>query len=179
MIQPIAILKAIKSRDWAVASASLCSLTLRVTIILSTALFALTPTEVHDAPAPITIRSGFVNSTADLDAIATQVGTLSDYSMRGLSERTLSFPDGTSYNYALQQFNTTGLPHARLNVTVEGFTIHLSCQAASLNISYKCCDPLDTGEFCWALETQQCQFPIRSLGPDPMAGDDIVSLITG
>ncbi|RYC56490.1 hypothetical protein CHU98_g9719, partial [Xylaria longipes] len=170
MLQPIVIARAIKFRDWVVASASLCSLILRVTIIFSTALIALTQTEVHDTNVPVALRSSFVDSAAKLGDIATRLGTLPYYSMRGLSERNIPFPDGTWNNYAFQQFVPTAVPDAHLNITVEGFTSSLSCEPASLNTSYSSCDALDTTGFCWALETKQCQFPIQRILADPGVG---------
>jgi hypothetical protein len=80
MLQPMAIVKAVKSRDWAVASASSCSLILRITIIFSTALIALAPTEVHDTVVPVPIHSSFLDSMAELENLATNVGSLPRYS---------------------------------------------------------------------------------------------------
>ncbi|RWA06931.1 hypothetical protein EKO27_g8171 [Xylaria grammica] len=170
MLQPIGIVKAIKNRDWAVASASLCSLVLRVAVILSTALIVLMPTAIHDTPLPVTILSRFVDNTTELEGIATRIGSSPYYSMLGLIERNMSFPDGTSNIYAFQQFVSTEVPDAHLSITVEGFTSYLTCQPSFLNTSYKNCDPLDTSNLCWALETQKCQYPISH--PIPEQGRD-------
>ncbi|GAW16084.1 hypothetical protein ANO14919_055070 [Xylariales sp. No.14919] len=170
MLQPIGIVKAIKNRDWAVASASLCSLVLRVAVILSTALIVLMPTAIHDTPLPVTILSRFVDNTTELEGIATRIGSSPYYSMLGLIERNMPFPDGTSNIYAFQQFVSTEVPDAHLSITVEGFTSYLTCQPSFLNTSYKNCDPLDTSNLCWALETQKCQYPISY--PIPEQGRD-------
>ncbi|KAI0199351.1 hypothetical protein F4808DRAFT_471653 [Astrocystis sublimbata] len=170
MFQPMVIVTAVKFRDWAVASASLCSLTLRVTIILSTSLIALTLTEVHDTDVPVALRSSFVESAAKLGDVATRLGSLPYYTMRGLSERKIPYPDGTWNNYAFQQFALTDIPNARLNISVEGFTSSLSCEPVSLNTSYSRCDELDTEQFCWALETKQCQYPIQPVAVTPDIG---------
>ncbi|KAJ3567970.1 hypothetical protein NPX13_g6582 [Xylaria arbuscula] len=166
MLQPISIFRAFKYRDWDVASASLCSLVLRVTTILSTALFVLTATEVRNTPVPVPILSRFVDNTTELDGLATGVGSLPYYSMLGLSERNMSFPDGASELYAFQQFVATDIPDALLSITVEGFTSSLTCQPAALNTSYGHCDSQNATELCWALETSQCQYPIHPPRPD-------------
>ncbi|KAJ2993586.1 hypothetical protein NUW58_g1797 [Xylaria curta] len=163
MLQPVVIVKAVKFRDWPVATASLCSIVLRVAIILSTALIALNTTEVQDANVPVATRSSFVDSATKLSEIAPRLGTLPYYSMRGLSERNISFPDGTWNNYAYQQFEPTDVPDAQLKITVEGFTSGLSCEPASLNTSYSRCDDIDAAGYCWALETDHCQFPIQRI----------------
>ncbi|KAF2972260.1 hypothetical protein GQX73_g1262 [Xylaria multiplex] len=158
MLQPVAIVKAVKNKDWAVASASSCSLILRIAIILSTALIVLMPTEIHDTPVPVTILSKFVDNTTELEGIATELGSSPYYSMIGLIERNMSFPDGTSNIYAFQQFIPTEVPDAHLTITVEGFTSRLTCQPAALNTSYSDCR--DPSGLCWALEAQQCQYPM-------------------
>ncbi|KAI0551678.1 hypothetical protein F4679DRAFT_593070 [Xylaria curta] len=170
MLQPIVVVRAVKVRDRAVAFASLCSLILRVTIIFSTALISLTQTTVHNTNVPVTLRSSFVDSAANLGDIATNLGALPYYSMRGLSERNIPFPDGTWNNYAFQQFVPTEVPDTQLGITVEGFTSSLFCEPASLNTSYNTCDALDTTGLCWALETKQCQFPIHRMPVDPGTG---------
>ncbi|KAI1755284.1 hypothetical protein F4782DRAFT_528000 [Xylaria castorea] len=170
MLQPIVIVRAVNVRDRVVAFAALCSLILRVTIIFSTALIALTQTAVHDTNVPVALRSSFVDSAAKLGDIATNLGTLPYYSMRGLSERNIPSPDGTWNSYAFQQFVSTEVPDAHLNITVEGFTSSLSCEPASLNTSYSICDALDNYGPCWALETKQCQFPIHRIPVDQGVG---------
>ncbi|KAI0534227.1 hypothetical protein GGR58DRAFT_520540 [Xylaria digitata] len=161
MLQPVAIVKAVKNKDWAVASASSCSLILRIVVILSTALIVLTPTEIHDTPVPVTILSKFVDNTTQLEGIATDLGSSPYYSMIGLIERNMSFPDGTSNIYAFQQFIPTEVPDAYLSITVEGFTSHLTCQPAVMNTSNSDCR--NSSSLCWALEAQQCQYPISRI----------------
>ncbi|KAI1734034.1 hypothetical protein F4680DRAFT_364496 [Xylaria scruposa] len=170
MLQPICIFKAFKYRDWVVASASLCSLVLRITTILSTALFVFTATEVRNTPVSVSVLSRFVDNTTELDGLATRLGSLPYYSMLGLSERNMSFPDGASGSYAFQQFVATDIPDAHLSITVEGFMSNLTCQPAALNTSYGNCDSQNATELCWALETSQCQYPIHP--PNPEESDD-------
>ncbi|TGJ80385.1 hypothetical protein E0Z10_g8369 [Xylaria hypoxylon] len=166
MLQPLVIVKAVKYRDWAVASAALCSLILRVSVILSTALIVLMPTKIRNTPIPVTILSRFVDNTTELEGIATELGDSAYYSMLGLIERNMSFPDGTSSIYAFQQSVATDVPDTHLSITVEGFTSYLTCQSAILNTSYSNCDPLHSLSLCWALETQQCRYPINKPIPE-------------
>ncbi|GAP85083.2 hypothetical protein SAMD00023353_2200110 [Rosellinia necatrix] len=170
MLQPVAIVKAVKYRDWAVAAASFCSLLLRITVILSTALLVLTPTEIHNTSVPVQILSRFVDNTTELDGLATRLGSLPFFSMLGLSERNMSFPDGASKIYSFQQFVRTEVPDAHLKVSVEGFMSYLTCQPAALNTTYKNCRPRDSSNFCWALETEDCQYPIYE--PPPVGQED-------
>ncbi|KAI0503086.1 hypothetical protein F5B22DRAFT_652397 [Xylaria bambusicola] len=163
MLQPIAVVRAVKFRDWVVASATLCSLILRVAVVFSTALIVLLPTEILDANVPVALRSSFVDNATELGDLATRIGTLPYYSMRGLSTKNMAFPDGTWNNYAYQQFAVPDVSDARLNVTVDGFTSSLSCEPVSLNISYSSCDELSWRGYCWALEAQDCQYPIQRI----------------
>lgn len=82
MLQPVAIAKAFRYRDWAVASASLCSLVVRATIILSTALFVLTPIEIDNTLVPTTILSRFVDNATEIDDYATRLGSLPYYTSK-------------------------------------------------------------------------------------------------
>ncbi|KAJ3578845.1 hypothetical protein NPX13_g1718 [Xylaria arbuscula] len=148
MFQPYAIVKAAANKDYAVAAFSAISITLRVLIVISTGLIALSPTQVSHAVVPIVIQSEFTNDPTDLETGA----TLPYYVVSGISDFDLPFPDGLSDRFAFQSFKSNLPPATQLNAIVNGFAGGLDCEAATLNIT-----EYDT-IYNFTLHSRNCQF---------------------
>ena len=131
MFQPKAVVRAIKGRDYAVAIATTISLLLRISVVVSAGLISVVFFTGMDENAGITMQSQFINNANGLAA----KGPLALYTMLGLQQNNLQFPDGLSSQFAFQQF-TSDLPGTtEFHATVDGFAGSLSCQPASLSLS--------------------------------------------
>ena len=134
VLQPVAIVKALHNSDWAVAASTTCSLLLRATIIVSTALISLSLTRVQDQPIAVLLQSSFVDDAAPVNEIQI-IGTMSYYNMEGLINGSFKYPDGTSAHVTFQQFTANISDTTEIHITVDGFVPAVECQPASLEQS--------------------------------------------
>jgi len=127
--QPKVIPQALRNHDFGVASATAVSLIFNLLVIVSTGLFTLVPTTT-DFSVPVNITSAFVNSP---DGLAS-TGSLSWFSMWGLINDGLHFPDGISSQYAYQTVSSDLPPSGLLEATVDGFMADLECETATMKL---------------------------------------------
>ncbi len=128
--QPGAIWRALRNGDYGVACATAISLLLRLSVVISTGLLSVDYFSGMDQNMPITMQSEFANSAAGL----AQAGSLSLFTMLGLQQDRLAYPDGLSKQFAFQQFASDSPRTTEFHATVDGFSAALECQAATLTI---------------------------------------------
>ncbi len=149
--QPRAIFRATRNGDYTVACATIISLLLRISVVVSTALISVIYYSGVDENAPITIQSEFVNSAATL----ANSGSLALFTMLGLQQDNLAFPDGLSTQFAFQQFASDYPRTTELHATVDGFSAALDCEPATLTLQ-NAENTVGGVQFNTALNTQDC-----------------------
>ena len=130
MSQPKALLKALKIRDWAVILSVMGSLFLQLVVVLSTKLFSLTWTEVELKHHPIILETEFQRNSSNL----TTAGTIDYYTVSGLFSGGLSYPAGTTNEFAYQSIYSQDSINTELRATVDGFVADLECKDASISL---------------------------------------------
>ncbi|KAI1079503.1 hypothetical protein F5B20DRAFT_590627 [Whalleya microplaca] len=135
MLPPVALGKAVRNRDWMVACTTSISLLLMATIIVSTSLISLIPTQVFIEYYPITLATQFRNGLNSWGE-SHLGGSLPYCSMQGLLWNNLSYPDGVTSQHAYQSLNTSGLPlDAELHTVVDTFLADMECDHATLELN--------------------------------------------
>ncbi|KAK8139140.1 hypothetical protein PG984_002520 [Apiospora sp. TS-2023a] len=130
-LQPLAIVKAFRNRDWTVSITCTVSILIRVLIVISTGLITLSWTEVHLNSYPMKIHDAFSDSSAQQ---LSERKTLSYYIMQGLIDQNLNYPNGISKDYAFQSTTANITDSAETQVTVDGLTNGLDCVPVDLGI---------------------------------------------
>ncbi|KAM7207193.1 hypothetical protein V8F20_002459 [Naviculisporaceae sp. PSN 640] len=137
MWQPVAVVRGLQNRDFAVACASTVTLLLRILMAVSTGLITLSLVSgIPGAPrnmssrseVEVTVQSAFIDNTTDL----TNAGALAFFTMVGLQQDNVYFPDGVSERFAYQRF-ASDLPQGSIvETTVDGLTSNLLCDVAEM-----------------------------------------------
>ena len=124
------IAKAMGNRDWVVLTTGLVGLFLQLLVVVSTGLMYLTLVDTASRSVPVTLTTGFVTNGSGL----ANSGPLAFYTMLGLQQEDLLFPDGVSTTFAYQQFVAGGnLPAgSEVRATVDGLSAGLECEVARL-----------------------------------------------
>ncbi|ETS75934.1 hypothetical protein PFICI_12878 [Pestalotiopsis fici W106-1] len=134
--------KAFRNRDWDVTSSSSISLLLQVVIVLSTALFSLMPTNLTNDAEPIFLTSRFVDDPTRLKNSESLLpyyivmgseapdGRLSDNG--ALRNARLTYPEGCTDQFAYQTFDPVSSNLIEVKATVEGLSLDLACEPASV-----------------------------------------------
>ncbi|KAK4215352.1 hypothetical protein QBC37DRAFT_127616 [Rhypophila decipiens] len=140
MWQPVVVVRGFQNRDFAVACAAAVSVLLRVLVALSAGLITLSLVSgIPGAPrnmsslsnVEVTVQSAFVDNTTDM----TNAGALAFFTMVGLQQDNVYFPDGVSERFAYQKFSSD-LPQGSVVETgVEGFSAELLCEAAEMEFN--------------------------------------------
>ncbi|OTA79563.1 hypothetical protein M434DRAFT_381807 [Hypoxylon sp. CO27-5] len=126
---PEVIFKALRRRDWLVVASATISLLLTSLIVLSTGLFTLEQVEIIDDATPITLTSRFIENPKRLKTLS----SLAAYSVEGLIQVNLSYPNGCSDRFAYQSF-TSDLPGVTdLHAIVDGMFLGLTCDQANIS----------------------------------------------
>ncbi|OBR12777.1 hypothetical protein CH63R_05073 [Colletotrichum higginsianum IMI 349063] len=131
MFEPWTIIKAARNRDWLVAAAATVGLTLKLIIVIAVALVSPTFQIVTARGASLTLHNAFVNDPTGLQ----NAGALPFFTMAALQTRGLSFPDGTSKQFAFQSFSADLPATAELRTNVDGFESDIECEPALFNLT--------------------------------------------
>ena len=131
MAQPMALRAAIRNRDWVVACTTSTSILLSLMIVLSTALITQTLIDAGAQSIPITVQTEFAGNASSL----LNASSAAFFSMVGLEQSNLSYPDGVASQYAYQQFSTALPIGTEVNATVDAFSASLDCSVAQLSLS--------------------------------------------
>ncbi|KAI0176846.1 hypothetical protein BJ166DRAFT_490731 [Pestalotiopsis sp. NC0098] len=138
--------KSFRNRDYEVACSSSVSLLLQAVIALSTALFAITPTNWVNNTEPIVYTSRFVDDPMRLN----QTESFLPYYIATVSERPnettnfgnpwngdLTYPEGYTNHFAYQTFDSVSTSLIDVHATVDGLTLDLACETASVGTRLK------------------------------------------
>ena len=129
--QPRTIAKAVKNRDYVVAATAIVSMFLMVLVVASTGLMFIMLVDIPNQSTPITVQTTFVNNGS---ALASS-GSLAFFTMLGLQQQDLLFPDGISSSFAYQQFFSNDATDNTITATVDGLSAGLECEVARLSFS--------------------------------------------
>ncbi|CAK7232623.1 hypothetical protein SEUCBS140593_008323 [Sporothrix eucalyptigena] len=131
MVPPRDAIRAMKNGDTAVACASIIAMLLKIVIIVSTGMISLNVLSNTEETVPITLTTQFVNNGSKLAT----VGTVPLLTMLGLQRDNLTFPDGTSSQFAFQEFASDMPSDTQFQATVQGFSGGLSCAPGQLTLN--------------------------------------------
>lgn len=133
--------QAFRNKDYKVAHSSTVSLLLQLVIVLSTALFVLTPiTSVNEAE-PILLTSRFVDdptrlrdSTSLLPYYITMKTELSSLLLgtNALNNPHSTYTEGLTDQFAYATFDTISPQFMEVKAIVDGLSMDLSCEPASM-----------------------------------------------
>ncbi|KAK0643707.1 hypothetical protein B0T16DRAFT_392189 [Cercophora newfieldiana] len=129
--RPQVIFTALKNRDYVVAASTIVSMFLMVLVVASTGLMFIILVDVPSQSTPITTQTTFVNNGS---ALASS-GSLAFFTMLGLQQQDLLFPDGVSSSFAYQQFLSESPVGNAITATVDGLSAGLECEVARLGLS--------------------------------------------
>ncbi|KAL1909606.1 hypothetical protein Sste5344_004452 [Sporothrix stenoceras] len=160
IIPPRDAFKAMKNGDIAVACASIIAILLKIAIIVSTGMITLTVLSNTEQTAPITLTTQFVNNGSQLATI----GTIPLLTMVGLQRDNLTFPDGTSNQFAFQEFNSQMSSDTQFQATVAGFSGSLTCGSAQMTLNNIQSPRAGVVQFNTTMTAEACtvSFPIIS-----------------
>ncbi|KAK0732063.1 hypothetical protein B0H67DRAFT_479285 [Lasiosphaeris hirsuta] len=130
MTQPWSVLQAVKNKDFVVAFATIVSMMLKVSVLLSTALMAQSLLTLSGQSTSVTLETAFVDNATSL----ANPGALAFYTMVGLQQDDVLFPDGVSARFAYQCFSHDVPAGSVVNATVDGLSAGLECEVARLGL---------------------------------------------
>jgi len=123
------IARAIKNRDFVVASTATVSILLNVLIVLSTSLITPSWLTTTLSSVPVTLGREFVDEPSGLQT----TGSIAAFTISGLFEYNLSYPNGISSQFAYQPAASNLSGSAVLQTTVDGFSGNLTCEIATIH----------------------------------------------
>ncbi|WYZ44955.1 hypothetical protein EsH8_VIII_000271 [Colletotrichum jinshuiense] len=131
--EPWTIAKATKNRDWLVATTASVGLTLKIIVVIAVALVSPTFQIVKARGTSLNLNNAFANDPNGL----LNAGALPFFTMTALQTKGLSFPDGTSKEFAFQSFSAdlATATTAELRTNVDGFESDIECEPAQLNLT--------------------------------------------
>ncbi|KAG8158510.1 hypothetical protein KVR01_011632 [Diaporthe batatas] len=131
--------QALRNQDYEVLCSSTVSLLLQVLIVLSTALFTLTPTNLVEEAEPIFLTSRFVDDPARLmgsESLLPYYITMgTGVSMGNLSDmvgENSVHPEGCTTQFAYQTFHPASSTLEEVRTTVDGLSLRLACETGSV-----------------------------------------------
>ncbi|KAH9993011.1 hypothetical protein F4779DRAFT_233877 [Xylariaceae sp. FL0662B] len=131
MLQPIAIIKSLRNRDWIVGTTILGLLVSQLTVALSTGLFQIHWENVELGSVPITLETTLSNDSHAVQPLT----TLDHYATIETFDGNAQYRRGTTGGFAYQTLNSKLTEIAELRTTVDGFTSNLACEPASLSVT--------------------------------------------
>ncbi|KAK3324388.1 hypothetical protein B0T19DRAFT_443804 [Cercophora scortea] len=130
MSYPQAVVRAVKNKDFVVACTAAVALLLRLMVVISTGFITLTLVVMPSTTVPVMIETVFGMNGTDL----ANAGALAFFTMAGLQENKIPFPDGVSTRYAYQRFSADVPQGSTVKPTVDGFSAGLDCEVAQLTL---------------------------------------------
>ncbi|KXG47473.1 Protein of unknown function DUF3433 [Penicillium griseofulvum] len=130
-MQMISIWRALKNKHFIVASGVASSILLRLLVIFSTGLFSLQQVQVQKSNVPIQMHSNFNIENSTLYGFGLQAYDI----LNGVLFDNLPFPDGSTANFAFQEFSASALPSdANITVPIQGLMADLDCEVADVTV---------------------------------------------
>ncbi|KAK5658290.1 hypothetical protein OQA88_2265 [Cercophora sp. LCS_1] len=131
--QPVAILTALRNRDLSVAAATAVSMFLKLQVVVSAGLIFTSLVSLPAQTTPVTVQTAFVNNGSGL----ADGSALAFYTMLGLQQEGLLFPEGVAPTFAYQRFDTDQamVAGSTVSATVDGLSAGLECEVASVGLA--------------------------------------------
>ncbi|KAJ6155314.1 hypothetical protein N7470_005880 [Penicillium chermesinum] len=131
-MQPVALWRALKHKDFIVAAGVGCTLLLRLAIIFSTSLFTLKEMAVSQSNVSVQLNDYFEGNNATFNGPGMQPVNL----LSAILFENLSYPEGTTASATYQTFSAPNLPSdSNITVPVNGMQTDLVCEEAELSIT--------------------------------------------
>ncbi|KAK3317978.1 hypothetical protein B0H66DRAFT_515995 [Apodospora peruviana] len=136
MPQPQAIFRALRNQDYLVACTATVTLILRLLVVISTGLLTLSLITDNNSTSTSTVDVRLDTTFADNATDMTDnAGQLAFFTMVGLQQDHVYFPDGVSERFAFQRFSSD-LPRGSIvKATVDGFSAGLDCEPATIGLT--------------------------------------------
>ncbi|KAK4457807.1 hypothetical protein QBC42DRAFT_235470 [Cladorrhinum samala] len=133
---PVVAVRAMRNRDWLVALVSLVGVLLKVGVSMSAGFVKLRVMRVVDNNAEMSIGSVFRDEIGGENAtIGSNAAALAFYTMVGVQQAGVAFPDGMEERWAYQRFEAVGAQRdATITAVVDGFTAGLECEVAQMRL---------------------------------------------
>ncbi|KAH8883502.1 hypothetical protein GQ53DRAFT_846924 [Thozetella sp. PMI_491] len=129
--QIFALSGSLRNGDYTVSVTTAVSMIIKIMVIISTGLIALSWTPVGLSDSPLVLQDVFVDDGSRLN----NTGSLPYYVMQGVASQNLSYPVGLTEKYAFQSVRTNLSIVAEVQATVDGFTGSLDCRRIQLNLT--------------------------------------------
>lgn len=130
LFEPMAIVKAMRNKDWLVASPVLVGLLFKVVVIFSTAFITPRVVTVANHESSITVQAAFSDS---LDGLQ-DVSSLPYFVMASLQTDNATYPNGVSPRAAYTPFVSNRTEFVEIRAVVDGFIGGLECSQAELTL---------------------------------------------
>ncbi|KAM0425120.1 hypothetical protein ACHAPT_009680 [Fusarium lateritium] len=130
MVEPMAIVKAVRNKDWLVASPALVGLLFKVVVIFSTAFITPRVVTVASHQSSITVQAAFSDSLSGLQDVA----SLPYFVMASLQTDNATYPNGVSPRAAYTPFVSNRTEYVEIRAVVDGFIGGLECSQAELTL---------------------------------------------
>ncbi|KAF9767968.1 hypothetical protein IL306_014790 [Fusarium sp. DS 682] len=128
--EPVAVVKAIRNKDWLVAFPVSAGIVFKVIVIFSVAFVTPRVTTVTNHKIAITIQSMFSDSVPGLEGI----GSLPYFTLAALAVDNITFPNGVTSRAAYTPFISDVPELKHITADVEGFIGGMDCEEAKLNL---------------------------------------------
>jgi hypothetical protein len=165
---PTVLTRSFKNGDYLVALATTSALLIKLLIVISTGLLTLDTVMVAQHGIGFTASNTFSNTATGL----ADIGSMPLYTVEGVQGLDLSYPLGTTRQYAFQNFNSSNAVNATaLEAIVDGFLADLDCEEALLTVNeWMEIDLYNTpssippqSEQNLSISTPSCQIPYKSM----------------
>ncbi|CAG7560416.1 unnamed protein product [Fusarium equiseti] len=128
--EPMAIIKAVRDRDWLVAAPVSAGIIFKLIIIFSTAFVTPRVVTVARYETAITVESEFSNSASRLQ----DTGSLPYFTLAALAADNISFPNGVTPETAYTPFSSDITDLIGITADVDGFIGVLECNDADVSL---------------------------------------------
>ncbi|KAJ4323108.1 hypothetical protein N0V84_004508 [Fusarium piperis] len=131
MFEPMAIVKAVRNKDWLVASPVLVGLLFKVVVIFSTAFITPRVVTVASHESSISVQAAFSDSLDGLQGVS----SLPYFVMASLQTDNATYPNGVSARAAYTPFVSNRTEYVEIRAVVDGFIGGLECSQAELTLN--------------------------------------------
>ena len=127
---PFVICNSLRHRDYLVSMSTTGSLLITLLVIISTGLLSMSTVTVQHQSMSLPTIDTLITRTTNLST----VGTIPLYIVQGVTYQNLSFPTGTTDQYAFQSLDLANRRNvSMLEVVVDGIATNLECERAGIS----------------------------------------------
>ncbi|KAF5017889.1 hypothetical protein F66182_10157 [Fusarium sp. NRRL 66182] len=130
LVEPMAVVKAIRNKDWLVATPVSAGIILKLIVIFSTAFITPRVVIVTDQKSGVTLQAEFSNSLVGLE----DIGSLPYFTMAALKTNNMTYPNGITSRAAYTPFVSDITELVEITADVDGFIGSLECEEAELDM---------------------------------------------